>query len=496
MKRRKARRNFLKATTVAGCGFWLSGGVRPRPTWASALERPQVACLGVGGKGSSDLAIASNYAAVVALCDVDSAALAGAAQAYPNAKCFADFRELFDEMVDRFDACTVSTPDHMHTVMTAMALKNKKHCYTQKPLTRTIGEARYLSRLAAESGLCTQMGNKGSSLDSMRNLTAQIRAGVIGEIREVQIWTNRPVWPQGPNRAETLAGFSAAIRLDDPEIAEEEIAEKKKQLAETLRTLRWDLWLGTAPSREFWPGLYHPFAWRGWWDFGSGALGDMACHTANMPYSACELKNPTLVEATTSGHDFNSFPARSKIKFRFPANDFRPAVDCFWRDGGERPEPSLFERYKIAEPVKSGSLIIGEKGCAYAPNDYAQSFMLLAEGGVPIPELSGVEFRAAPTDERSGNFDARHQFEWWEAIRLGRPEICWSNFERHAGPLTETVLLGNLAVWTAPKEAVAGEKIQWDAERLEVRNLNELKTTGVTELIRPNYADGYQKIEI
>ncbi|MDO5581493.1 MAG: Gfo/Idh/MocA family oxidoreductase [Planctomycetia bacterium] len=498
MVKRTSRRNFIKTSTVAGAGFMALAGSTARIARASALQSIAVASVGVGGKGAGDLKNASYYGKIVALCDVDSKTLNGAGNSFPDAKKFTDFREMFAAMGDKFDACTISTPDHMHTVITAMAMKAKKHCYTQKPLTRTIYEARYLGELAKKTGVCTQMGNQGSSFDTMRNVVAQVKKGVIGEIKEVHVWTNRPVWPQGPNRDLSLAKFSAKIKKDDPDIADDEIAEKKKQIDTALKTLNWDLWLGVAPQRDYWPGIYHPFSWRGWWDFGTGSLGDMACHTVNMPYGACDLKFPTSVVAESSGHDFNSFPAVSKIWFEFPANDWRGAIPFTWYDSKVLPPAEIFDKYGIGKNgvkmTNSGSIIIGEKGVVYSPDDYAAKYHILAEGGKAIPEIEGVEFRAAPKDERSGSFDTRNQLEWFTAIWENKPELCWSNFPNHAGPLTETILLGNLAVWAAPQAGVKGEKIEWDAVNLKVTNLDKLKTPGVAELVHPKYKEGYEQI--
>ena len=497
--RKTTRRDFLKTSTIAGAGFLVAAGNTARPARASALEGIAVADFGVGGKGGSDTANAACYCNTVVVCDVDKNTLAGAQETYKDAKAFVDFREAFDTMGDKFDACTISTPDHMHTCITAMAIKAGKHCYTQKPLTRTIGEARYLGNLAKKYGVCTQMGNQGSSFDSMRNIVTQVKHGVIGDIKDVYVWTNRPVWAQGPNRDMTMEKFIAQVKAenpDDEEVVNDEIEEKKKQIAEALEVLDWDLWLGTAPKREFWPGIYHSFQWRGWWDFGSGSLGDMACHTANMPYGACELKNPTRVVAESTGHDFNSFPAGCKIWFDFPANDWRGPVNFTWLDCKVLPDPTLFEKYHIENPTESGSLIVGEKGAVYSPDDYAANYLLVDNNGNPMDEIPGLEYRSAPTDERSGNFDTRNMLEFVTAIREGKPELCWSNFPNHAGPLTETILLGNLAVWTANEAGKRGETIEWDAENLIVTNLDSLKTPGVAELVRPKYADGYDQIEI
>ncbi len=493
------RRDFLKTTTVAAAGFMAAAGNAQKMARANALESVAVASIGVGGKGSGDLANAALYGKIVALCDVDMSTLDGAKSNHPDAQTFYDFRELFDQMGDKVDACTISTPDHMHTAATAMAIKLGKHCYTQKPLTRTIGEARYLGNLAKKYGVCTQMGNQGSSLDSLRSAIAQVRAGVLGDIKEVFIWTNRPIWAQGPNRDMTMEKFEAQVRAenpDDDEIVADELAEKKKQIEEALKVLKWDLWLGTAPKRDFWPGIYHSFEWRGWWDFGSGSLGDMACHTANIPFGACELKNPTRVVAESSGHDFNSFPAVSKIWFDFPATDWRSAIKVTWLDSKITPDPAVLDRYKIESPSSSGALIVGEKGALYSPNDYGQAYELIAEGGAPMEELPNVEYRKAPEDEYSGNFDSRNSLEWFTAIHAGDPNICFSNFPYYGGPLTETILLGNLAVWAASEAGKRGESIEWDAQNLQVKNLDSLKTPGVAKLVRPVYADGYEQIDV
>jgi len=496
MVHRTTRRDFLKTSTIAGTGFLVAAGNAHKIARASALQGIAVAGIGVGGKGDSDIKQAGIYGNVVALCDVDHTILEGQAKNFEGAKTYYDFREMFAEMGNKFDACTISTPDHMHTVATAMAIKAKKHVYTQKPMTRTIGEARYLGNLAKEYGICSQMGNQGSTSDVLRMAARQVKEGVIGNILDVHIWTNRPIWPQGPDRDLTLEKFSKQIREDDPDIADDEIAEKKKQIEEGLKNLEWDLWLGVAPKREYWPGLYHSFSWRGWWDFGSGSLGDMACHTVNLPYGACDLKFPTSVVAESSGHDFNSFPAVSKIWFEFPATDWRGAITCTWYDSKNKPEPEVFSKYGIEKPADSGALIIGDKGVLYTPGDYGLEYQLLAEGGAKIDDIAGLEYRKAPTDDNSKDMDTRNKLEWFTAMWENKPELCYSNFPNYAGPLTETILLGNLAVWTAPKAGQKGEKIEWDAVDLNVTNLDKLKTKGVAELVRPKYQPGYDNIEI
>ncbi|MBR0226499.1 MAG: Gfo/Idh/MocA family oxidoreductase [Thermoguttaceae bacterium] len=497
MSMQTTRRDFLKASTVAGVGFMVAAGAAPKVARASALQDLAIAGIGVGGKGASDITQAGYYGKVVAICDTDRGTLESKAKEFEGCKTYTNYKDLYAEMMDKIDAVTVSTPDHMHTIITAEAIKAGKHAYTQKPLTRTIGEARYLGYLAKKYGVCTQMGNQGSTLDAMRRCVAQIKAGAIGEILKVHIWTNRPVWAQGPNRDMTMDKFIAQTKKEeeDEEVAQDLIDEKKKQVEEALKKIDWDSWIGVAPKRDFWPGIYHDFQWRGWWDFGSGSLGDMACHTANMPYGACDLKFPTEVVAESSGHDFNSFPASSKIWFQFPATENRGAIEVTWFDAKAKPEASIFEEYGIENPTDSGAIIIGSEGAAYSPDDYAQSYQLLKKGGEKIVEKEGVEWRKAPEDEHSGNFDARNKLEWVTAIKENNPDLCWSNFPKFAGPLTETILLGNLAVWAAPKAGERGETIKWDAKKLNVTNLAEIKTPGVAELVRPEYQNGYEKID-
>jgi predicted dehydrogenase len=396
-------------------------------------ERIQFACIGVGGKGQSDTEDAGRFGDVVALCDVDDDKLNKMGERFPKARKFHDFRKMLDEMGKSIDAVTVSTPDHMHAPASAMAMLMGKHCFTQKPLTHSIYEARRLGEIARKMKVATQMGNQGTADTSLRRLAARIRAGAVGTVKELHIWTNRPVWPQGGSRP-----------ADAP----------------TPASLHWDLWLGVAPARPYGEG-YHPFAWRGWWDFGTGALGDMACHTVNMPFMALDLRNPTSVQAETSGHNKDSFPKWSIIRFEFPATKTRPALTLTWYDGGKRPSPDLLDGNN---PAESGSLIIGEKGLFYTPGDYGGGGQMLS---------GGVEVKEAAVPESPGHFE-----EFVRAIKGGEPAM--SNFPDYAGPLTETILLGNLAVWAE------GKKIEWDAKSLRAKNAPE-----VAEIVRRKYRAGY-----
>ena len=484
------RRDFLKTSAVASAGFLVGAGNFRKQARASALQSVAVAGVGVGGKGGGDITHAGYYGKVVAICDVDKRTLDGKGNEFKDAKKYVDYRDMYAEMGDKFDAVTIGTPDHMHAIQTAAAMKMGKHVYTQKPLTRTIYEARWLTELAKKTGVCAQMGNQGSVDDGLRKNAAQYRAGVIGDISEVHVWTNRPIWAQGPNRAMTMEKFTAQIMKDAPELAEDEIADKKKQIADALKNLDWDAWLGVAKKREYWPGIYHAFQWRGWWDFGTGALGDMACHNVNMIFKGVQLANPTSVVATSSGHDFDSFPARSATEFEFPANDWRGPIKFFWYDAEQTPDKAKMAEYGFENVGGNSTFVIGSKGAGLDGT-------FKEKGGKEIPRLKeeDTDFVIAPIDDQGRGDDARHKYEWFNAIWEGKPEICWSNFANHAGPLTETILLGNLAIWAAPKAGVKGEKIEWDAKNLKITNLDQLKTPGLADLVKPTYQNGYDKID-
>ncbi|MDR1957701.1 MAG: Gfo/Idh/MocA family oxidoreductase [Planctomycetaceae bacterium] len=496
------RRDFLKTTAVTGVGFWVAAGSVKKPLLAqSPNERLGVACVGVGGKGGGDIDNASKWGEIVGLCDVDKGRLAGAKKTYQKAETFTDFREMLDKLDKSTDVVIVSTPDHTHAPASLKAMRMKKHVYCQKPLTRTIYEARLMGTVAKETGVCTQLGNQGAAQDSLREAVAQVQAGMVGTIKDVHVWSNRPVWPQGLNvvrkslstyeeeakkkAEETNKKIKEQADYDPADLVkpEELVEAMKKDIDKQLTNLDWDLWIGAGKFREFWPGLYHAFSWRGWWDFGSGALGDMACHTFNMPFYACDLRNPTSVQAITSGHNRDAFPQRSKIFFEFPATEKRPAVTVTWYDGGNKPSKDLFEQVGVKRDVSgSGALIIGDKGALFTGDDYC--------GGwepVGCEKLPDVTFTKTPHPE--GGMDRAQSAELYEAILQNKPEICSGSYAQFGGPLTETILLGNLAVWAAATPDEMGEKVEWDAVNLKIRN--NVKTPGTADLIKPVYRKGY-----
>lgn len=432
------RRTFVQTSAAVGAGYWALGGVSPRRS-LSANEVINFASIGVGGKGDSDSADAGRSGNMVAICDIDENQLARAAAKWPNAKKYHDFRKMFDEVGKGIDAVTVSTPDHTHAVASVMALKLGKHCFTQKPLTHSVYEARVMADVARENKCATQMGNQGTASNSLREAAAVVNSGVLGKIKEVHVWTNRPVWPQGKDRPK-----------DEPPVPSH---------------IHWAEFIGPAKMRPYHPD-YHPFKWRGWWDFGTGALGDMACHTLNMPYMALDLKDPVWIQAETSGHNGETYPSWSIINFLYPKNDKRDEVKLVWYDGKKLPPQELLGDAKMDS---SGALVIGDKGKLYAPGDYAERGLQML-GGIEKPK---VEWVKSP-----GHFE-----EWVRAIKGGEP--ARSNFQDYSGGLTETVLLGNLAVWAA-KEPGTGKKIEWDAKKAEATNAPE-----VAHIIKPEFHNGY-----
>jgi predicted dehydrogenase len=468
MARKTSRRSFIATSAAIGAGYWVAGGVAPRQS-LSANEKIQFASIGVGGKGSSDSQDAGRAGDMVAICDIDEKNLGFAAARWPEAKKYYDFRKMFDEMGKSIDAFTVSTPDHTHAVAAAMGMKLGKHAFVQKPMTKSLYEARVLGEIAAEKQLATQMGNQGTANSDLRAAAAILKSGALGTVKEVHVWTNRPVWDQGIDRP-----------TDTPEVPSD---------------IHWPEFIGPAEMRPY-HQAYHPFKWRGWWAFGTGALGDMACHTLNMPYMGLELRDPVSVQATTSGHNLETFPAWSIIEYRFPERGQRAALGFWWYDGNKRPETAEFKqaeevclsrqkddkaREQMRKTLTSGAFVLGDKGWLLAPGDYAGNGVYM-----PDPELPKVEFPRSP-----GHFE-----EWVAAIKGGEPAM--SNFQNYASGLTETVLLGNLAVWAAAgeqdpgkreeqkKNGVQGKKIEWDAKSLTATNAPE-----VAHIVKPEYHNGY-----
>jgi len=370
-----------------------------------------VASIGVGGMGHNDVhGIAAAGGTIVAMCDVDDEAAADSYREFPQARRYKDYRELIDRERG-IDAVTVTTPDHNHTAATLLALQAGKHCRTQKPLTRTIAEARAVRAAAqARPRLVTQMGNQGHAGDGVRLMREWFEGGLIGTVKEVHFWTNRPIWPQG---------------LDRP-----------VQAYNPRPTLDWNLWLGPAPERPYAPD-YCPFRWRGWWDFGTGALGDMACHIMDAAYWILDLGYPSHIEAETTPLYPETAPKASRIRFDFPAKGSRPALTVVWNDGGLVPPRPAEWPATEAWPYSDdgGQLWIGDGG-KMTSGVYAENPRLLDAAKM-------AQVTAHPLPIRYPRIPGGVYAEFLNAITTGGH--AGSDFRDHATGLTEMVLLGCLA---------------------------------------------------
>jgi predicted dehydrogenase len=411
----------LKAGTAAVPFYILAGRTLADGTKAPApMDRLNVACIGCGGKGRSDVDDVAGEN-LVGLCDVDEERAASTFSKYPEVPKFKDYRRMLEKLDRQIDAVTISTPDHTHFPAAMMAMEMGKHVFVQKPMAHTVYEARKMVETARQNKVVTQMGIQGHSHDGTRRLKEWLAADAIGPVREIHYWTNRPIWPQG---VRTPKGKS---RIPD--------------------TLDWNLWLGTAPERPYNPA-YLPFNWRGWWDFGCGALGDIGCHAMDAVFWALDLGAPKSVAAKTSRHMKDSAPEWSVVTYEFPATKDRPGIKVLWHDGGKMPKrPRELERGRELDPGIGGQLLYGDKGVIMA-DTYCKSPRI-------IPEDKMREFMpSAP--EKSIPSSPGHMQEFLLACKgEGTPG---ANFD-FSGPLTEMVLLGNLAVRTR-------KHLKWDPVKM------------------------------
>jgi predicted dehydrogenase len=396
--------------------------------------------------GGGDIATLTKLgASYAALCDVDPSRAAGSFRAHPDARQYKDFREMLDKEAKNIDAVSVGTPDHTHAVAAMAAIKAGKHVYVQKPLTHTLYECRELTKAALAAKVMTSMGNQGHASEGSRLTNEWIQAGIIGEVREVHVWSDRAgkLWKQG---------------IDRP-----------KETPPVPETLDWDLWLGPIRQRPYHPA-YAPFGWRGWWDFGTGALGDMGCHIIDHPVWALKLGAPLSVEATTT-HDgtllpndrfnFETFPIAAVVTYQFPSRDHGPSGDhgklppvtMTWYDGGLMP-PTPAEMTGGEKLPGNGVLYVGNRGKMYHSS----------HGGMPRLLPASLHEQAqlvAKTMARSPG----HYEEWYQACKTGVQPVDHFGY---SGPMTETVLLGVLAMRRP------GSRLEWDSENLKVKNLPEL----------------------
>lgn len=457
------RRSFLKTMGTGAAMFSVVPSyVLGRNGNMPPSSKLNIACVGAGGIGQSNLCAVCEPLSrreagawpkpssqnIVALCDVDWDRAKGAFEEYPEAKRYKDYRAMLEDMDDKIDAVIVATPDHTHACVAMEAMRQGKHVYVQKPLTHSIYEARMLTEAAHKYGVVTQMGNQGHSGEGIRLICEWIWDGAIGNVREVHAWTNRPVWPQGMARP-----------TEKPPIP---------------KTLDWDLWLGPAPYRPYHPA-YVPFTWRGWVDFGTGALGDMACHILDPVFWALKLKYPVAVEGSYTTNEKwkksqlgETYSLGSVIHLEYPARDSMPAVKIHWYDGGMMPErPEELEAKRRMGDSDGGVLFVGDKGKLMCG--------CYAKGPQLIPYKTMKAYKRPP--KTLARVKTSHEMDWVNAIKEGRQPS--SNFD-YAGPFTEMVLMGNLSLFKP------NEKIQWDGEKMQVANFPELN-----KYIKRPYRDGW-----
>ncbi len=471
-----SRRNFIRNAAIVATGFYII----PRHVLGRGFIAPSdklsIAGIGAGGKGSSDLFnfYQSGKAEIFALCDVDDRQSIGSRKRYPNAKYYKDFREMLDKEHKNIDAVSVSTPDHMHAAQAMAAMQLGKHVYVQKPIAHDIYEARMMTQAAHKYKVVTQMGNQGSSGDGVRQLREWYDAGVIGDVHTVYCFTDRPVWPQGvkwPDKAPTIPS-----QLD------------------------WDLWQGTAPYKDYVDGLL-PFNWRGWWDYGTGALGDMGCHIIEAPFRVLGLGYPTEAECSVAtryvqpwqrAYFPESGPTSSHITLTFKGKSHD--IKLHWMDGGIQPErPEELGANEIFGDGGNAILFIGTKGKMLA-DTYGANPRLL-------PLSRNEQVHVEKTLARIPGGESGHYKSWVEACIAGYESKEHKNLSSHfdlAGPLTEIVLMGNLAIRSFDiKKAKANKpnefdypgrniKLLWDGDNMKITNFDD-----ANQFVKRNYREGW-----
>ena len=462
-----SRRSFIKKGAIASSVFIVPRHVLGGVGFTAPSDKLNIAAIGAGGKGASDIRNASvnGRENIVALCDVDFAGSAKASvERFPKAKLYADYREMLEKQKD-IDAVTISTPDHVHGPAAAFAMERGKHVYVQKPMTHNIREARMLTEMAREHKIVSQMGNQGGSNELLKMVQKWVDSGVIGNIYKVQIWTNRPVWPQG-----------GAMPAPD---------ESQKPA-----DLNWDLWLGPSKKIPYTPNL-HPFNWRGWWDYGTGALGDVGCHLIDIPFRTLGLMYPKDAECSVSSiysqmwtPDYHpeGCPPSSFITLHFDATEkTKSPIEMTWSDGGIKPShPEIIPAdHDIGgKGGSNGVLILGEKGLISTNINDSSPLM-------PKLYLNDGTTEFGPEVEENIEPEYGHQRKWVDACKAGfnskEHKGLTSSFD-YAGPMTETVLMGNLAIrsYMLRKETADGKmeffgrkKLLWDGENMKITNLEE-----------------------
>lgn len=468
-----SRRNFIKTTALAAAGFMIVPRHVLGKGFLAPSDRLQVAGIGVGGKGESDLTgiFKGGKSDIAFLCDVDDRRAANSVKRFPKARYYKDYRQMLDKESKNIDGVVISTPDHNHAIIAMAAMQLGKHVYVQKPLTHDIHEARMLTEAAKKYQVVTQMGNQGASGEGVRKLADWLDAGLIGKVHTVYCWTNRPVWPQGISWPSTGGHIPAA--------------------------LDWDLWLGSAPFKPYVEKLV-PFNWRGWWDYGTGAIGDMGCHLVEPPFRILELATPISVECSVGsvyvdefkrGYFPESCPPSSHVIMTFDkTKKTRGQLQLHWMDGGikpKRPEEML--------PNESfgdnGTLFIGTRGKMIC-DTYGANPRLL-----PLSKNAADHTRAKAV-RVPGDVEG-HYTQWAEAAIAGYGKIALASPFEIAGPLTETLLIANLAIRGIDVKTSSADgksfiypgrdiKMLWDKENMKVTNFDE-----VNQFVKREYRQGW-----
>ncbi len=482
------RRDFLKKSALAAAGFTIVPRHVLGRGYLAPSDKLNLASIGAGGKGASDIRNAWNddKENVVALCDIDSTRAGDSIRKWPRAKLYHDYRRMFEEMKDGIDAVTISAPDHIHGVAAMAAMQLGIHVYVQKPLTHNISETRKLTEAAREYKIVSQMGNQGASLPEQVQMMEWFSKGLIGTVNTIYAWTDRPVWPQG---------------IPVP---------KGKERPSHISNEQWDCFIGPAEYVDYDP-LYHPFKWRGWWNFGTGALGDMGCHMFDPAFRVLGLGYPTEVECSV-GQIFlqdwvpefipQGCPPSSSVQLRFPASEKNPVpVTMFWSDGGIRPfHPDLIppEVGLGTEDSANGVMLIGTKGIITCG----------VYGATPKLYLPGEEVQTMPKEYDSAFDGGRkysklpehgHQVYWTDAIKAGfgsaEHKALTSSFD-YSGPLTEAVLMGNLAIRSYQtfakttgnrREFYGRRKLLWDGKAMKITNFDD-----ANEFVGREYRKGWE----
>jgi predicted dehydrogenase len=446
------RRAFLRSTALSAGGLFVPNLLLGQ----DAAKKLNVAGIGgAGGKGSSDIATAAKGANVVAICDIDSNRLQDAQKKYPGAKMFTSFQEMFNDMGDKIDMCTVSTPDHAHYPAAMEAIKRGKHVCVQKPLVNRIWEANELHAAAKKKGVKTNMGNQGHTKEPIRQLKEWINAGIVGNVKEVHVWTNRPIWPQGSAAKDIYTGKAApkARRKEEENGVPEGVGQAPAHV-------HWQQWLAQVPDHPYIPGL-HPFAWRGSLEFGAGAMGDMGCHIMDGPFWGCELGEPYKIEAEVGDLTDMSWPAWSHVICHFKHAKYGE-IKLHWYEGtkdGTPVKPARPDKLDAAynwDKFNGGFMIIGEEDTILNRGDYCEELQVVGNR----PKLKKFFDETPKTLERSLAPD-EPQLELVRAIE--QDKIAGSNFD-YSVPLTKLCLLGNLAIGNP------GKVIGWDSTKQESDN--------------------------